>query len=531
MSLIILFLISVGYCVGLYFWFEKAGEKGWKALVPYYRISTWVKLTNKKKSLIFWSFIPVVNLFVYAHLLGETSDSYKRYSFWEHALAIALGFIWLPFLGLNKNEKYYGAGGTADGVQKPERSKIREWADAIIFAIFAAYFIRTFVFEIYMIPTSSMEGTLRVGDFLVVSKFHYGSRVPNTPIAFPLVHHSFPPNIPIIGGSKSYSEIIKLSYKRLPNLVEIRRNDMVVFNFPANDTTTKEYDSALPYYDLVRQAKFNNIPNPEAYIKQKFTVIARPVDKRENYIKRCVAVAGDTLEIRSGELLIDGKKAYLPENTQFRYLVVTDGKPLNILDMLELDITEFNPLNSQDVPHAFEVYTTAWQAEKLRKLSFVKDVKLFFYDSVKDFDFSEYTYYPYSERMKWNVDNFGPIVIPFAGMTIPLTVKNVLLYERCIRVYEGNEFKIKEGKAFINGVETSEYTFKMNYYWMMGDNRHRSQDSRFWGFVPEDHVVGKAWFLISSFDQNVPIWQIWKKIRWDRTFRSIHGKWAPKGKN
>lgn len=527
MTLIILILLAIGYCIGLALWFQKAGVPAWKAFVPYFRISEWVKLTGKPKSFIFWSFIPVVNLFIYANLLGETSDTYRRHSFWEHALATAFGFAWLPFLGLSKNEDYHGVGGENGDYKKPRKNKFREWTDAIIFAIFAAYFIRTFVFEIYMIPTSSMEGTLRVGDFLVVSKFHFGSRVPNTPIAFPLVHHSFPQNIPIIGGNKSYTEIIKLKYNRLPKLVDVQRNDMVVFNFPANDTTTKEYDSALPYYDIVRQAKFNNVKNPEKYVKENYTVISRPVDKRENYIKRCVAVAGDTIEIKSGQLFIDSKPAYLPENTQFRYLVLTDGVPLSFQNMLPLDITEFNPIKNSNFPNTFEVYTTAHQAKKMEELTFVKEVKIYMHNEKDDFNFSEYTYYPYSDRMQWNVDNYGTVVIPYTGMTIPLNVKNVLLYERCIRVYEGNDFKIKDGKAYINGEETKEYTFKMNYYWMMGDNRHRSQDSRFWGFVPEDHVVGKAWFLISSFDQNVPIWQIWKKIRWNRTFKSIHGNWAP----
>lgn len=527
MTLILLILLGVGYCVGLYFLFEKAGEKGWKAFVPYLRIATWVKLTNKPKSFIFWSFVPVVNLFIYANLLGETSDSYKRYSFWEHALAVAFGFVWLPFLGLNKNEKYYGPGGTADGGKKPAKNIVREWTDAIIFAIFAAYFIRTFVFEIYMIPTSSMEGTLRVGDFLVVSKFHYGSRVPNTPIAFPLVHHSFPKGLPVIGGNKSYSELVKLKYSRLPKLVDVKRNDMVVFNFPANDTTTLEYDSELPYYDLVRRAKLNNVNNPEQYIKQNFTVISRPVDKRENYIKRCVAVAGDTLQIRSGNLTVNNKPAYNPENIQFRYAVSGKEKPISPFTFSEFDITEFSLIENVSTPFVYEVYTTAHQAEKLRANSDIAEVTLAMHDNPLDFNYSEYTYYPYSERMKWNQDNYGPIVIPAKGMTIPLNASNFLLYERCIRVYEGNTFEIKDGKAFVNGVEAKEYTFKMDYYWMMGDNRHRSQDSRFWGFVPEDHVVGKAWFLISSFDQNIPLWQIWKKIRWNRTFRSIHGSWAP----
>ena len=475
MIFIIILLLLVGYLFGLYLWFEKAGEAGWKALVPYFRIKTWVALTDKPKWFIVGSFIPVLNLFIYTHLLGETSDTYRRYSFWEHTLAILGGFAWLPYLGKSQEEKYHGPGGKNDGYTPPKKMRIREWADAIIFAVAAAYIIRTFIFEIYAIPTSSMEGTLRVGDVLVVSKFHYGSRIPNTPLAFPLVHHSFPQ---ILGGGKSYLEWIKLPYKRLPALESVERNDMVVFNFPANDTTTREYDSALPYYDLVRRAESEGIPNPEKFIKDKYTILTRPVDKRENYIKRCVGIPGDKLEVKSGTLYINDEKAYEPENVQFTYVVSTDGQLISDQQFYDLDITEFEN--------------------------------------------SEYTFYPYNKKFKWNQDNYGPIIIPSKGMTIKLNLENYLLYERCITVYEGNTLKVKEGNAILNGEVATEYTFKMDYYWMMGDNRHRSQDSRFWGFVPEDHIVGKAWFLVTSFSKEKGF------LRLDRTFKGIHSNWAPK---
>jgi signal peptidase I len=515
MIFILIILLLIGYMYGLYLWFEKAGEAGWKAFVPYYRITTWIKLTNKPKWFIVGSFVPVLNLFIYTHLLGETSDTYRRYAFWEHTLAILGGYFWLLYLGKSQ-ETYHGPAGENGAFQAPKKAKVREWADAIIFAVFAAYFIRTFVFEIYAIPTSSMEGTLRVGDVLVVSKFHYGSRIPNTPLAFPLVHHSFPA---ILGGGKSYLEWIKLSYKRLPAIEKVERNDMVVFNFPANDTTTREYDSALPYYDLVRRAESEGIPNPAAFIKEKYTILTRPVDKRENYIKRCVAIPGDTLEVRSGILYINDDIAYQPENAQYTY-IVTANSPISDDQFIDLDITEFYPISESS--SAYEIFTNSAKAEQLKALTQVKDVKIYHKNDPSDFIGSEYTFYPYHKDFRWNQDNYGPIIIPSKGMTILLNKPNYLLYERCIRVYENNTLEIKDGKAYINDVEAKNYTFKMDYYWMMGDNRHRSQDSRFWGFVPEDHIVGKAWFLVASFSKENSF------LRLNRTFKSIHSNWAPK---
>ena len=515
MIFIAIILILVGYMFGLYLWFEKAGEQGWKAFVPYLRIKTWIELTDKPKWFIVGSFIPVLNLFIYTNLIGETSDSYRRYAFWEHTIAILGGWFWLPYIGKKQEEKYHGAGGENDNYKRPGKLKIREWADAIIFAVCAAYFIRTFVFEIYAIPTSSMEGTLRVGDVLVVSKFHYGSRVPNTPLAFPLVHHSFPK---ILGGGKSYLEWIKLPYNRLPAIESVSRNDMVVFNFPANDTTTREFDSALPYYDLVRRAEAEGVPNARKFIKDKYTVISRPVDKRENYIKRCVAIPGDELEVRSGELLINGTPAYEPENLQFTFVVYASSV-ISDDEFHDIDVTEFNVIST--ARSVYEVYTNKSKAVLLAAMDKVTSVEPYFYNASDDYNGSAYTFYPYHEDFRYNQDNYGPITIPSKGLTIPLNKSNYLLYERCIRVYESNSLAIMNGKAYINGVESDSYTFKMDYYWMMGDNRHRSQDSRFWGFVPEDHIVGKAWFLVTSFSKENSF------LRLDRTFRGIHGNWAP----
>ncbi|MBL6876253.1 MAG: signal peptidase I, partial [Chitinophagales bacterium] len=243
------------------------------------------------------------------------------------------------------------------------------------------------------------------------------------------------------------------------------------------------------------------------------------VDKRENYIKRCVAIPGDELEVRSGELLINGTPAYEPENLQFTFVVYASSV-ISDDEFHDIDVTEFNVIST--ARSVYEVYTNKSKAVLLAAMDKVTSVEPYFYNESDDYNGSAYTFYPYHEDFRYNQDNYGPITIPSKGLTIPLNKSNYLLYERCIRVYESNSLAIMNGKAYINGVESDSYTFKMDYYWMMGDNRHRSQDSRFWGFVPEDHIVGKAWFLVTSFSKENSF------LRLDRTFRGIHGNWAPK---
>lgn len=536
MIYIVTLLILIGYWYGLSLFFKKAGKTSWHAFVPFLRIKALAEIFNKKKlKFIILSFIPVVNLFVYTNLLGEISNSLRRYSFWEHTMAVVFGWIWLPVILQKPEEKFHGINGVAEGEKMPKLTKAREWTDALLFALFAAYFIRTFIFEIYTIPTSSMEGTLKVGDFLVVSKFTYGSRVPNTPIAFPLVHHSFPKFIPILGGKKSYLEWIKLPYKRLPALQEVKRNDMVVFNFPANDTTTKEYDSAYPYYDILRDAEAQEIPNPRAFVHNKFTVITRPVDKRENYIKRCVGIAGDTLDLKQGVLYVNGAEAYEGEKVQFTY-VLTANRDIIFADATSPAETGYKLENAfqkelfadGEVEYEYvgsssiiKIYTNKTRANAIAKMASISSLEMYIHNNENEFQDKKRMYPNTDKAFRNNVDNYGPFVIPAKGMTVKLTKENYLMYERCIRVYENNTLEIKNGLAYINDEKTDTYTFKMDYFWMMGDNRHRSQDSRYWGFVPEDHVVGKAWFLLGSKGA-------YDGFRWNRVLRSIHGKWAPK---
>lgn len=355
--------------------------------------------------------------------------------------------------------------------QKQKKSKTREWVDALIFAVIAATIIRTFVLEAYTIPTPSMEKSLMVGDFLFVSKMHYGARIPGTPLSFPFAHHT----MPIIGG-KSYLEWIKIPYKRLPGFQSIKNNDIVVFNYPMEDF--------------------------------------RPPDKRENYIKRCIGIPGDTLEIRDAQVYINGKQNTDWPGQQIDYLVTTDGTAVNDRLLKELDITEFYTTNN---PGQFRFNLTPANAKEVAKLKNVKSIEPLVWSKglVPEALFPGDTKYFPS-----NIDNFGPIWIPKKGVNVPIDKRNIALYQRLITIYEGHTLDItKDGKIILDGKETSSYTFQMNYYWMMGDNRHNSYDSRYWGFVPEDHIVGKAWFIWMSWNKGGSFFD---KIRWSRLFDSIH---------
>lgn len=364
--------------------------------------------------------------------------------------------------------------------KKPAAKKgfFREWFDAIIFAVVAATIIRLFLIEAYTIPTSSMEKSLLIGDFLFVSKVSYGPRLPNTPIAFPFAHHT----MPLIGG-KSYSEAVKLPYYRLPGLGRIENNDVVVFNYPMEDF--------------------------------------RPVDKRENYIKRCVGIPGDTLEVREGVLFINGTQAEMPPKMQFSYNVKTDGSGFNPKVLRKLDITEGGRTSNDG---DFALTMTDEAVAQVGKFNNVKNIEA---AVARKGDYAEYIF-PNSDmtmqsnkgrKFFWNVDNFGPIWIPKKGETVKLTPELLPLYERAITLYEGNELRLEDGLVFINGVETTEYTFQMDYYFMMGDNRHNSADSRFWGFVPEDHIVGKAVFIWLSLDNAATSFA--ERVRWGRIFNII----------
>lgn len=384
---------------------------------------------------------------------------------------------------------------------KKKKSKGREWLDAIVFAVIAATIIRVFFIEAYTIPTGSMERSLLIGDFLFVSKVNYGARIPMTPVAFPFAHHTMP-----LTGTKAYWDGVQWKYHRLPGLSAIKRNDVVVFNYPQGDTVALEQQDD-DYYRMVRSAGWQAI-------NSNYTVVSRPVDKRENFIKRCIGIAGDTVSMRSGLAFVNGRPEPQKNTGNFTYEVEFKTPDVNY------GVFEDLGFNVQEDIAQISQTTCIFNGSKdmidaVRKLDFVKSVK----PSVKPAGELEIDVFPFDARRNWNVDNFGPFVVPKRGWTVNLDSMTMPLYERCIRIYEGNKLERSGNGWLINGQPATTYTFKMDYYWMMGDNRHRSSDSRYWGFVPEDHIVGKALFIWMSFDSNASFFH---KIRWSRLLKGIH---------
>ena len=356
--------------------------------------------------------------------------------------------------------------------EKKRKSEWRSWFDAILFAVIAASLLRTFLIEAYTIPTSSMEKSMLIGDFLFVSKTAYGPRVPMTPVAVPLVHHT----IPFFGGT-SYSEIVQLPYHRMKGLGTVHRNDCVVFNWPDEK-------------------------------------IGRPIDKKENYVKRCVGIPGDIIELVEGQLMVNGaqQEEFEGMKKQWSYSVSTKGTGLNPNILYEkYDITEGGYGRDRN---EYILKLTDSSVDALKKFSNVTSVTKIL---EKPGVYANYTF-PHNENYKWNIDNYGPLTIPKAGVKIDLTTENLPIYKSIIERYENNKLEIIDNEIYINDTVVNSYTFAMNYYWMMGDNRHNSADSRFWGFVPEDHIVGKALFVWMSWDKNA---EGLKKVRWSRLFRGV----------
>jgi signal peptidase I len=415
---------------------------------------------------------------------------------------------------------------------------IMSWVDAIIFALIAVYFVNLYFFQNYQIPSSSLEKSLLVGDFLYVSKMSYGPRVPNTPLSMPLTAHTLP-----IFNCKSYFEWPHWNYKRVAGFGKVEHGDIVVFNYPAGDSVALKvqeeglYSLAYKvgrqaagednaptidmdklsrseqrkiyslYYNAGRQAILND---PDQFGK----VIYRPVDHRENYVKRCIGLPGDVLMIRNREVYINGRHQTTPIDAEFMYNVTTTGAPFSDTLIRQLGLSVEDMQFYQPGSRTFVLPLTN---KSLAELKSHKDFVL----SITPIATSpDPDLFPQDMNTHWTVDNYGPLWIPAKGKTIVLNDDNLPIYERCIRAYEGNTLVEKDdGSIYINGVKTNRYTFKMDYYWMMGDNRHNSQDSRYWGFVPEDHIIGKPIFIWLSLDKDRSLFD--GKIRWSRMFRSV----------
>lgn len=497
-SYLLLILFSITTIIGLWKLFSLAGVEGWKALVPFYNFIVWLKLIKKPWWWIFLIITPGVNFLMFGIMSLLLAKAFNKRSFQDKAIAFLLGFIYLPYIAFQKDTKYVGPEDTS----KLKPSIAREWTEAIVFAVIAATVIRTFFFEAFTIPTSSLEKSMMVGDYLFVSKVSFGAKIPNTPLSFPFAHHT----LPFTENTKSYLEWFKLPYFRLPGLASVKNNDIVVFNYPDGDTVAV-YAQDQSYYQLIRDYGRNIVwnskeINPQTGKPYFGKIIARPPDKRENYVKRCVAIAGDTLTIKDQKLFLSGKPAYVAETMQYTYKVRTDGTNFSPKLIEKFDITDPIRTDQDSIGIFFLVNLPNNKVEEFKNLSIVKSLE----PVVEHVGEYNSRIFPHKPTYKWNNDNFGPLYIPKKGATINIDTTNIVLYDRIIEIYEGNDLEIKGDKVFINGVEAKTYTFKMDYYFMMGDNRHNSADSRYWGMVPEDHVVGKpvfVWMSIKEDNKNI----------------------------
>jgi len=589
----ILIFIIISYILlsfSLYFLFPKIGTSSWKGLVPGLNFIEWCSIIGRPKWWALLLLLPIVNIFIYAGLAVDMVRSFGKYNFSHSALAVIYSPAIFFKLAFNKDEKYQGPILAAEKEyfqkmldakesgdkktfdkmfkQNPyKKSGSREWVESIIFAVFAAAFIRMFLIEAYVIPTPSMEGSLLVGDFLFVSKAHFGIRTPMTVVMVPLLHNKIP-----ILGTESYIKSPSLPYFRFKALEEIDRNEPFVFNWPAGDSV---YITSMRSY-TVNQIKHdpNAVNSSDLELREKvknndFTV--RPLDKKDHYIKRCIAVSGDVLEIKNNQVYINGSPATNPSQLQYFYLVEFPNgfnkDKLEEWDISGQDVIDNGLETGQNYLYA---HLSNEQAENLRTadpgikvmqvnryITYSRDkdyvnsiaklrkiikpyqiiagrditnlylsVDQFTYisDSTELKVFNEYVnskkLFPHDPRhfRNWTVDNYGPITIPKKGTTVKISPSNIALYERVINVYENNDYEYEDGIIKINGKEVQEYTFKQNYYWAMGDNRHNSEDSRMWGFVPEDHIVGKPLFIWFSTKQG----SIKKGINWGRIFKSAN---------
>lgn len=535
--IILYLLLGLSIYRGIITWkfYEAAGRKAWEAFVPFWNVYLMLKISNRPKWWILIYYIPVVDNIMAIVMTYEFLHVYKfreiRYSFLS---VITLG-LYLGYLNYTEPIKYYGRD------EKYIKGQINSTVNSIFFAVIAATIIRSTTFEAYTIPTSSMEKSLMVGDFLFVSKMHYGVRIPMTPLSIPLIHNFIPGTM-----TPSYSTIIELPYLRLPAIEVIEKGDPVVFNYPG------------------WPEGFQPSPHVEKEAWNLFTPPIEPIDKRNNYVKRCVAVAGDTLQIINQDVFINGDKFEWPDraNGQTKYWVIMKpGQTLNATYLKKTYDINFlqsrKVVNTQDVSDAnlvseitnadgsrsyvFEVNVPNNSIEQFKREGFIQQIIPIVIpapgqpvpelpgdlsDKLKrmPFDFPVYPN-PIGTSIdtlvyKWSIDNYGPLYIPKAGITVPMNFDSYLRYGRIISIYEGHTLERNGDQYIIDGQVADSYTFQQNYYWMQGDNRHNSFDCRFWGFVPEDHIVGKPvfiWMSLDSYSSGLD------KIRTERVFTTVNG--------
>ena len=479
-------IIQIVHFAGTWKLYTKAGRKAWEAAVPIYNAVVLMKIINRPWWWTILLFVPIVNLIMFPVIWVETLRSFGRNSTTDTVLVLLTFGLYLFYINYTQDVSYI-----QNRSLKP-RTSAGEWVSSILFAVVAATIVHTYFMQPYTIPTSSLEKTLLVGDFLFVSKFHYGARTPMTPVSFPMVHDTIP-----VVHTKSYLTKPQIPYFRFPGFQNIKRNDIVVFNWPVDTVNAfQQYGDGKYYY--------------------------KPIDKKSNYVKRCVGIPGDSLEVRDGYVYINGKRNDLPDRArlQFAYIVKTNGQLSP-----EMLYNRYNITDNYSYQNGVYLFpgVSEESLEMLKNNPNVVEITRF-KGEAGDWDKS---IFPYDQRYPWNNDNMGPVYIPQKGVTVSITPESLPFYKRIIEVYEGTELGIENSisqngtEILLNGRPLTEYTFKMDYYWMMGDNRNNSEDARTWGFVPFNHVVGKPVFIWMSWDG------MNKKVRWDRLFTTVGGGGKP----
>ncbi len=532
--IIFILIVQVIHFLGTWKLYVKAGRKAWEAAIPIYNAIVLMQIINRPKWWVILLFIPIINLLMFPVIWVETIRSFGRNSLVESWLVVlTLGFY------------IYYVNYALDVTYIEERSlhpktALGEWVSSIVFAVVAATLVHTYFIQPYVIPTGSLEKTLRIGDFLFVSKFHYGARTPMTTVAAPMVHDTIP-----VLGIRSYLNNPQLPYFRLPGFKKVKRNEIVVFSWPA---------------DTVR------------IFFKKEKGVKKPIDKKSNYVKRCVGVPGDSLAVINGYVYINGQQTVLPDRAmpQYDYMAYSQ-KGVSSKLLKELGVTDFNRTyvtsqlnqnqfdqiskyllgsrrgnsgNIELITNHLGIPTKAIrsaglslkeQTDRQRLLTITDDLaeKLntnaaidSVVKTIEPKNKKGYNIFPQDNSYAWNNDNFGPIYLPEKGKTVPLNMEVLPVYKKIIKDYEGNTISVNGNQISINGKLTDTYTFKQDYYWMMGDNRDHSEDSRTWGFVPENHIVGTPIFIWMSIDNFRDGWRNWK-IRWDRVFTTVHGNGEP----
>ncbi|BDB54791.1 signal peptidase I [Flavobacterium ammoniigenes] len=477
-------LVQVVHFIGTWKLYVSAGRKSWEAAIPVYNAIVLLKIIGRPSWWTILLFLPIINLIIFPVIWVETLRSFSKNATVDKVLGVATFGLYIAYISYTQKLNY-----TLDRSSEPV-NKTADTISSLLFAIVVATFVHTYFIQPFTIPTSSLEKTLLVGDFLFVSKVNYGARTPMTTVALPMVHDTIP-----LTKKKSYLTWPELPYFRLPGVQKVERNDIVVFNWPI-DTVYKFRD-------------------------QSGLRVDKPIDKKSNYVKRCVGVPGDQFEIKDGIVFVNGKELILPERArpQFSYKVALDGKtPIDFEYLLQdMDITDgagFMDAEKRDT--LFIAALTAANAERLQQIPGITGVQKIISKEVESGIFPHIN--------KWNRDNFGPIYIPQQGKTVALNLETLPFYKAIITDYEKNDLKVTGSEIRINGKIATSYTFQQNYYWMMGDNRHNSEDSRYWGYVPENHIVGKPTFIWMSYDSNA---KGLKKIRWERLFTTVSGEGQP----